>query len=198
MNSEAQTQERILRAAWELFAAQGIKKTSMDEIAQHAGLTRITIYRYYTDKKALVRATFLQAEQVFEQARRDLDQHPDRSMKDHLDQIARALATLPPGNPAARTDELRRLYPDIYAEHQQRRLEIEGDLFRRLLIQAGETGQLRAGINLDLARIIFWEVLKNLFENPELQALGLSDSELFLAVHDLCRYGIARFEPPDS
>jgi AcrR family transcriptional regulator len=191
MNAETQTQDHILRAAWELLMTQGIKKTSMDEIAQHAGLTRITVYRYYADKEALVRAAFLHSEQVFEQARRDLDQYPDRSLEDHLERIGRALAALPPGNPAARADELRRLYPDLYAEYQQQRLEIEGDLFDRLLTLAGQTGQLRPGLNLDLTRIIFWETLKNLFENPQLQALGLSDAELFSAVIDLFCHGIA-------
>ncbi len=191
MNSEMQTQEHILRAAFELFMTQGIKKTSMDEIAQHAGLTRITVYRHYADKEALVRAAFAYSEHNFEQARRDLDQYPDRSLDDHLEHLAHALAALPPGNPAARADELRRLYPDIYEEYQQQRLEIEGDLFDRLLTLAGQTQQLRPGLNLDLVRIVFWEMLENLFENPRLQGLGLSDAELFRAVLDLFCHGIA-------
>lgn len=186
-----QTQEKILRAASELFMTQGIKKTSVDEVAQHAGVTRITVYRYYADKEALVRAAYQHSEQIFEQARRDLDQFPDRSMDDHLEQLGRALAALPPGNPAARADELRRLYPDIYAEHQRRRMEIEGDLFERLLTLAGQAGQLRPGLNLDVTRIVFWEVLENLFENPRLQALELSDAELFRAVLDLFCHGVA-------
>ncbi|MBI5958664.1 MAG: TetR/AcrR family transcriptional regulator [Chloroflexi bacterium] len=196
MSDEIQTQEKIVFAALELFIAHGIKKTSVDEIAQHAGLTRVTVYRYYADKRDLVRAAFLLSERVFEQTRRDLDQYPERRLEEFFDQIGRGLAALPPGNPAARLEELRQLYPDIYAEYQQRRLAVEGDLFARLLRLAERTGWLRPEINRAVAEALFWQILTHLFENPRLRALGLSDVELYTAVKDILLYGIATPKPP--
>jgi len=196
MTTETQTQEKIILAASELFMTQGIKKTSLDEIAQRAGVTRITVYRYFADKRDLVRAAFLHSEQVFERTRRDLEQHPGRSMEEYLDQIGRDLGALPPTSPAARADELRRLYPDIYAEYQQLRLAVEGDLFDRLLALAEQNGQLRPGINREVAHAIFWEILENLFENPRLQQLGLTDAELYITVKDVLLYGIMKQKPP--
>lgn len=46
-------QERILEAAEKLFARFGHKKTSIDEIAQQAGLGKGTIYLYFRSKDEL-------------------------------------------------------------------------------------------------------------------------------------------------
>ena len=47
-------QERILQKAHELFMLYGIRSVSMDEIANHLGISKKTIYQYYPDKDALV------------------------------------------------------------------------------------------------------------------------------------------------
>jgi AcrR family transcriptional regulator len=47
-------QERILYKAHEMFMKYGIRSISMDEIAGQLGVSKKTIYQYYTDKDALV------------------------------------------------------------------------------------------------------------------------------------------------
>ena len=47
-------QERILQKAHELFMLYGIRSVSMDEIANHLGISKKTIYQYFPDKEALV------------------------------------------------------------------------------------------------------------------------------------------------
>ena len=47
-------QERILNKAHELFMRYGIRSVSMDEIANHLGMSKKTIYQFYADKDALV------------------------------------------------------------------------------------------------------------------------------------------------
>lgn len=48
------TRERLLDAAYELFCRLGIQRTSMEEVARGAGLSRITVYRKFDTKDALV------------------------------------------------------------------------------------------------------------------------------------------------
>ncbi len=45
--------ERILEAAEECFARYGFQKTSMEDIAREAGLSRRSVYRHFPDKAAL-------------------------------------------------------------------------------------------------------------------------------------------------
>jgi AcrR family transcriptional regulator len=47
-------QERIVNKAHELFMRYGIRSVSMDEVANHLGMSKKTIYQFYTDKDALV------------------------------------------------------------------------------------------------------------------------------------------------
>ena len=47
-------QERIVNKAHELFMRYGIRSISMDEVANHLGMSKKTIYQFYTDKEALV------------------------------------------------------------------------------------------------------------------------------------------------
>jgi AcrR family transcriptional regulator len=192
MAVETQTQDKIALAALELFMAQGIKKTSVDEIAQYAGVTRVTVYRYYADKRDVVRAAFLQSEQVFEQTRIDLEQNPGCDPEVYLDQIGYGLAAQPHGDLFARLDELRRVYPDIYAEFQQVRVAALSGVFDRLFALAEQAGRLRPEVNREVAQALFWEMLVSVFENPRLGALGLSGFELYRAVRDIIFYGIAK------
>ena len=50
------TSERILDAALELAAASGIDKLTMDEIARRAGVGRMTVYRRFGERDALLQA----------------------------------------------------------------------------------------------------------------------------------------------
>lgn len=46
--------ERILAAAWELFYSRGIRSVSVDDIAAAAQTNKMTLYRYFASKEALV------------------------------------------------------------------------------------------------------------------------------------------------
>jgi TetR/AcrR family transcriptional regulator, cholesterol catabolism regulator len=48
------TKERILQGAKELFFRYGIKSVTMDDIAKHLGMSKKTIYQFYTDKDEIV------------------------------------------------------------------------------------------------------------------------------------------------
>lgn len=50
--------ERILAKANELFHRYGIRSVSMDDIAAQLGMSKKTLYQYYTDKDELVHAVF--------------------------------------------------------------------------------------------------------------------------------------------
>src|SRR3954468_18345284 len=50
------TSERIKMKAHELFMQYGLRSVSMDDIANNMGISKKTIYQYYTDKDQLVEA----------------------------------------------------------------------------------------------------------------------------------------------
>jgi AcrR family transcriptional regulator len=48
--------DRILEKAHEMFMRYGIRSVSMDDIAAQLGVSKKTLYQYYTDKEELVNA----------------------------------------------------------------------------------------------------------------------------------------------
>ncbi len=50
--------ERILEKAHELFHRYGLRSVSMDDIAAQTGMSKKTLYQYFTDKDELVDAVF--------------------------------------------------------------------------------------------------------------------------------------------
>ena len=67
--------EAILRAAMELFIANGFADTSIEAVAKRAGVTRVTVYRRFAGKEDLLA-------KALERARGDLDSVEVRRLAD--------------------------------------------------------------------------------------------------------------------
>src|SRR5438067_7420591 len=63
--ARAQTEHRILDAAFGCLGDQGLGRTTMEDIARSAGVTRQTIYRYFPSKDDLVMRLVLREEDRF-------------------------------------------------------------------------------------------------------------------------------------
>jgi AcrR family transcriptional regulator len=50
----ASAHQKVLKAALELVAEQGIDGTSMDAVARESGVSKATIYKHWADKEALL------------------------------------------------------------------------------------------------------------------------------------------------
>ena len=51
---ENDSKAKILQGATELFLRYGIRSVSMDNIANHLGVSKKTIYQYFKDKDEMV------------------------------------------------------------------------------------------------------------------------------------------------
>ena len=186
---EDQTREKILLSALTLFSEKGISKTSVNEVAYHAGVTRITVYRYFPEKKELVRETFLRIERLFQNGLAAMKQNPQADCESILNQIGESLSTLPRSDVFERVDELKRLYPDVYSSIQEVRTATLNGIFEHLFTMAERQGLLRPGLNRSIAQAVFWELTINVFNNPRLKSLGLSDAELYRTLTDILKHG---------
>lgn len=62
------TREAIMDAAAELFAARGVTSTSIDEIAERAGIAKGSVFYNFESKSGLVEAVFARSSERFAQA----------------------------------------------------------------------------------------------------------------------------------
>lgn len=88
--SEAATRQRIVESAVALHLERGPAQTSMNAIAEHAGVNRVTVYRHFPDERALLEACSAHA--------RSLHPPPDleawRSLEDPRERLEVALTQL--------------------------------------------------------------------------------------------------------
>ena len=65
-------QAEIIRHSMSLFNKEGYQSPSIDRISENAGISKMTFYRYYPDKEALILDILQQKECDFMQALQDI------------------------------------------------------------------------------------------------------------------------------
>jgi len=68
---------RLMDAAEACFDKYGIAKTTMDDIAKEAGVSRPTVYRHFSDRDTLILAVVLRrSRQLIDRAQKAIRKHP--------------------------------------------------------------------------------------------------------------------------
>lgn len=74
----AETRSRIIDATLATAQATGLRKVSMDEVAKRARVGRATLYKYFTNRDALVHAAVrIELDRFFAKVQRVTDEYPD-------------------------------------------------------------------------------------------------------------------------
>ena len=50
--------DKILAASWEMFFQYGFKSVTMDDIASKLGISKKTLYQFFSNKKELITQSF--------------------------------------------------------------------------------------------------------------------------------------------
>jgi AcrR family transcriptional regulator len=111
----SRARDRILEAAYQLFSRQGIRAVGIDSIVESSGVARMTLYRHFASKDALVLAF--------------LERREERWIKDWLQGEVNVRATDP-------GDRLLAIF-DVFDEWFQR-TDFEGCSFINVLLEIAE------------------------------------------------------------
>jgi AcrR family transcriptional regulator len=142
--------DRLFAAAIECFDRYGIDKTSMEDIAKVAGVSRGTVYRYLGDRRDLITAVVVQRAGVaFEAAREVISEQS--TFEDKI--VEGTLALVQRG----REDEYLRylLSPEnAYLAMAEQSVALNKQTWLPVLEEARQAGVLRA--DLDVDDIMVW------------------------------------------
>jgi AcrR family transcriptional regulator len=145
-----QAHQAILAAAGELLLARGLSAVSMDAVAEQAGVSKATIYRWWPTKETLALDALYTEWAAVRPAPRDTG-----SLRGDLLSLLRPWARLASSRPygrviaallaEAQTD------PVFAAEYRQRVLEPRRDEARVLFGRAVDRGEIPANTKVDVA-----------------------------------------------
>ncbi len=150
------TRDRLLDATERCLRRSGIRRTTVSEIAQEAGVSRAWLYRHFPDKASLVVATLSRTDERFW-----AEAHARVSSADGLAaQVAAAVAFVHEQEPGALLLRLKHEEPADFAETVGTGLaELMPGMARfwhGYLEAARVTGEVRA--DLDVARAAEWVI----------------------------------------
>jgi AcrR family transcriptional regulator len=140
------TPERILKAAFSRFSRYGFRRTSMEDIATEAGVSRAALYLQFRNKEEIFR-TLAENLQEAALARATAESTTDRPFAERLCAAIEAktieFVEIAYGSPhgAELMDETNRSCGDVVAEARDRFL----DLLTRLFRKAAENGEVDLG-----------------------------------------------------
>ncbi|TDD97144.1 TetR/AcrR family transcriptional regulator [Actinomadura rubrisoli] len=140
-------EKAIVEATLDLLAAEsGVAAVSIEAVAARAGVGKTTIYRRWPNKEALI-------VHALATAKAPLPVPSGASVREDLVELARALS-------AERRRKHARCFwnvvgsaekhPELYARYRQVVIEPRRDVLRAVLQRGVESGELRAGLDLEL------------------------------------------------
>jgi AcrR family transcriptional regulator len=158
------TRTVIVEAALSCFRTQGLRKTSVVDIAHSAGVSRSTIYEYFPDKRAIVDAASEHASQSFyrgmARAMAAADSLEDKfaSAAAAVTRARRFIAPERLSDPAEVNTLLNRNAAALLGEC--------GQFLAPYLAAAKRTGEVRRSLDVDAAAEWFARMLFSLFMTP--------------------------------
>ncbi len=165
--TESPTAERILEKANSFFMQYGLRSVSMDDIAGSLGMSKKTIYQYFSDKDELVLAV-ISDELARNQSLCDQDRNSSSNAVHEiflaLDRIVSLFGTM---NPSLIYD-MHKYHPKAFDKFQQYKDGYVYSIIRENMERGIQEGYYREGIDLDILARYRLESIMLPF-NPEFQ-----------------------------
>ncbi len=147
------TKERIIQEAAVLFAKNGCKSITMDDIASAMGISKRTIYEIFSDKKELLTHCmhyfFQQSEDMIQSVLNKAD-----NVIDAMFQSTQCDSELMRNTKQTLIPEIQKYFPEVHAAivlaYQEKRLEIS----RKLLEKGQADGVFREDLNPELVALL--------------------------------------------
>ena len=158
---------KILEKSNELFLNLGFKSVTMDEIASSLGVSKKTLYKYFSNKTALIDAV---TEYMFNTICCSIDTICAQELNpiDELFHIKRVVTEHLKDEKSSPLYQLQKYYPKIYASLKQKQFHVMHDCVINNLKKGVEIRLYRETINLEFISRIYFNGM-----------IGIKDKDLF-------------------
>lgn len=162
--SEIEIKDKILKGAEELFMRYGVRSITMDEIARHLGISKKTIYLYFSDKDEIV-LSVSQAHLRAQQKRFDLIAEESKNSVEELVRLSFCLKENLKGmNPSVLFD-LQKYHQKAWAAWQEYKRKVIKESVVRNLKQGIKDGYFRPDINPEILAVVRLETIQMGFDD---------------------------------
>jgi TetR/AcrR family transcriptional regulator of autoinduction and epiphytic fitness len=186
--------DAILEAATAAFRDEGYETTSMDRIAEVAGVSKRTVYNHFGSKEALFQAVV--GEMIAHaKSLKCIDWDPARTLEDQLRDFAKAKTVV--ARDPAWSGLLRVVLgvvirnPELAKETALRAADGD-DALVKWLAAAHEAGKLNVPIPI-IAANVFWAMVTGALFWPEVFGMPMTADEKTIITHELIETFLTRY-----
>ncbi len=178
----------ILSAAEEMFMQYGYSKVTMEEIAAGLGISKKTLYRFFPNKKELLRELMTQRQCEF------MDHIEGIWKREDIDFVGKFRETLDfVGERSSKMNkfqDIQRIAPDIWQEIHDFKKEKIFDKVRKLFEAGFETGIFRNDIDRDIVILVYTHAVESIVNPEALSELPCTAGQAFEAISKIIFEGI--------
>lgn len=193
--------DRIIKASDALFAQYGFSKTTADEIAQQAGMSKRTLYKYFESKLQILDTLI---EGKLAQLRTELDEilKQKTDFPEKMRRITTGVAVSLSGLSHPFLEDLQRNTPQIWEKVSEFRRQMVHVFFPMLLDEGIKEGHFKKSLNKGVAVLLMMNAMEIII-NPKLisalpdglvQQVPVRPEELFDKIIEIIYDGIHQGE----
>lgn len=181
--------ECILEAAGRLFSRQGLKKTSVAEVAALAGVSQVTVFKYFHDKKGLIEAALLRIAKLKEEEyRKTLGEK--RPFAERFELYLRQKTESAGETRGELMKGLYDEYPELVGRLTQEKRKFFAEAFAPFLDEGRKEGFIASGLSNDDILAYLDLLAAGFAARPDLVGQVSRSKERFEAVKRLIFFGI--------
>jgi AcrR family transcriptional regulator len=190
MPGDFETRNRILEAAREQFFHLGFTKVTMDEIASGLGMSKKTLYRFFSGKDELLREVVELNRGEIERGLDEILQDKSLSFVERLKRLMAFLAMRLSRIGAPFMQDLHRNAPELWKEIETFRRRKATSVFGDLIDEGIQKGVFRGDVDRQLLTLMYVNLIQGIIHAEVLSQLPLSASQAFEAIIKVLFEGI--------
>ncbi len=183
--------EDILNKANSLFCQFGPSRVTMEEIAHEFGISKKTLYQYYSSKNDLLKevtdSIYSQIQcsnqSLLKNSKMNFLEKINELIKSSLDNISRTEVL---------KKDLQKNFPELWKHYSNLHSQDYPEYLEKLLREGIAKGQIRRDINIPIVLMIFSSCLESLAINPASRQTDYSTADLIKEIHTVIFYGLIR------
>lgn len=145
----------ILNHSTDMYLRYGIRSVTMDDVARDMGISKKTLYKYFSNKAELVdKGVRLLMSKIVE-SNQCLFKSTNNAIDDLVD-IMRSIETRVKSTHPAIQYQLKKYYPSTYEFMESKKKEMILDMTRANLLKGIEQGLYRKEINIDIIAYLYY------------------------------------------
>lgn len=185
----AESKEKIVRGALEMFMAQGIKSVTMDKIAGSLSVSKRTIYEHFADKEALVAECLSCFKSDMDEKRSELKNTTANTFSYLLEMFKYSVSVLRKVNVNFFTDS-EAMFPDIIKNVKLNK-KAQIDHFKNLIIDAQRDGHIIKSFSPDVLAELYYEMLGSMRSTDSYDYARTPSSEILRILCNVYFRGVA-------